>query len=154
MKFTTHEDIDLPVDAVFAGVTDFEGFERAAMRRGAEVQRLGDHARKGVGQAWHVNFRYRGRARDLVSEITHYEPPHRLRSLGGMGGIDSVLGIELIELAPNRTRLKADLELRPRTFGARLLLQSLKLARSALAKGFKRRVHDFARRLERGKPPR
>jgi len=154
MRFATHEDIDQPREAVFAAVSDFESFERAAMRRGADIRRLGEHVRKGIGQGWHVHFPYRGRSRELVSEITVFKPPCRLASLGGIGGIDCHLDIELIALAPARTRLKVDLVLKPRTMGARLLVQSLKLARGALAKGFKSRVHGFARRLERGKPPR
>ncbi|MDH3262879.1 MAG: SRPBCC family protein [Paracoccaceae bacterium] len=149
MRFTTREDIEAPVEAVFAAVSDFEGFERAALRRGAEVRRLGDHQRRGAGKGWLVHFRYRGRARELASEIVRFEPPHALTAFGGTGGIDGTLEVELTELAPRRTRLKLDLELRPKTIGARLFLQSLRLAKSSLTNRFKKRVHDFARRLER-----
>lgn len=154
MKFATHEDIGLPLDAVFAAVGDFASFERMAMRRGAEVSRLGDHRQPGVGQSWHVRFPYRGRSRELVSEITLYEPPHRISSLGGIGGIDCILDVELIELSSARTRLRVDLKLKPQTLGARLMVQSLKVTRSTLAKGFKSRVHKFARRLDEGRSPR
>ncbi len=35
MKFSTRKDIDAPIDHVFASVSDFQVYERAAMRRGA-----------------------------------------------------------------------------------------------------------------------
>lgn len=154
MRFTTREDIEAPIEAVFAAVSDFESFERAALRRGAEVRRLGDHKRKGEGQGWLVHFRYRGRARELASEIVRFERPHALTAFGGTGGIDGTLEVELTELSPRQTRMKLDLDLKPKTLGARLFLQSLRLAKSSLANRFKKRVHGFARRLEEGRPPR
>ena len=35
MKLSTREDIAASIDAVFAELTDFDGFERAALRRGS-----------------------------------------------------------------------------------------------------------------------
>ena len=40
MKFSTREDIEAPVDHVFAEVSDFAGFERRALRHGADITRL------------------------------------------------------------------------------------------------------------------
>lgn len=148
MRFTTREDIEAPIEAVFSAVSDFEAFERAALRRGAEVRRLGKHGRKGEGQGWLVNFRYRGRPRELASEIVRFEPPRVLTAFGGTGGIDGTLEVELTELAPRRTRMKLDLEMRPKTLGARFFLQSLRLAKTSLTNRFKKRIHKFARQLE------
>ena len=60
MKFSTTEDIAAPAEAVFDAFCDFASFERAAMRRGAEVQRLDHMAVPGVGMAWHAPFDMRG----------------------------------------------------------------------------------------------
>ena len=53
MKLATREDIDAPIEAVFEQLSDFDGFERAALRRGAEVRahrRADRHV--GAGMAW------------------------------------------------------------------------------------------------------
>lgn len=149
MRFTAREDMDLPADAVFAALSDFEGFERMALRRGADVRRTGD-------RAWTVRFRFRGKERVLRSEIAQSDPPTLLRTTGHSGGIDGVLRFDLMPLSPRRTRLTVDLDLTPTTLAARLMLQSLRLAKATLTQRFKLRVERFARDLEgrHGKSPR
>lgn len=146
MRFTTREDIGLPAETVFAAISDFDGFERAALRRGADVTRTGVAGEPGSG--WRVKFRHRGRERELVSTIARFEPPAGIASRGSVGGIDGVLAIELLVLAPERTRLVVDLDVTPRTLPARLALQSLRLAKGNLTRRFKTRVERFARELE------
>jgi uncharacterized protein YndB with AHSA1/START domain len=148
MRFTTREDIEAPVETVFAAVSDFAAAERQAMRRGAEVQRTGEHGRIGPGTGWVVQFRHRGRRRDLVTEIVRFDPPRALATTGHVGGLHADVTVELTLLSPRSTRLKVDVELKPRSFGARLFLQSLRLAKSRLTNRFKERVHTFARGIE------
>ncbi len=147
MRFTTREDIDLPPETVFDALSDFEGFERMALRRGADVRRTGE-------RAWTIRFRYRGKERVLQSEISRSEPPVRIETTGRSGGIDGVLRFDLLQLSPRRTRLTVDLDLTPTTITARLMLQSLRLAKGTLTQRFKLRVERFARDLEgrHGKP--
>lgn len=143
MRFTTREDIELPIGEVFAALSDFERFEREALRRGAEVE-TGDDP----GRSWTVRFRHRGRNRELVTRIETFDRPRRLATLGRIGGFEGRLGLDLTELAPRRTRLRVDLEVMPRSLTARLMLQSLKLAKSSLTARFRSRVRAFARQLE------
>lgn len=149
MRFTTREDIDVPIDALFAAISDFQGFERAAMRRGAEVTRTGAAPGSGVGESWTIRFRYRGRSRELVSRIERFEPSAGLTSSGRVGGFEGLLALDLSAQTPKRTRIRVDLDITPKTLTARLLLQSMKLAKSSLTHRFKTRVRTFAQTLER-----
>ena len=148
MKFSSREDVEAPVASVFAMLSDFETFERAAIRRGAEVQRVGDHDHPHVGQAWEARFMLRGRERDTRVTLIQYTPPTDMVFESQSGGLMTVLEIELIALSQKRTRISVNFEVKPRTLPARLIVQSMKLAKGRITKGFKLRVADFARDME------
>ena len=79
MKFSTKEDIDAPIDAVFDMLCEFDQFERAAMRRGAEVQRVDQLAEPGVGMLWEAAFDMRGKRRALQVEMDRFERPTEMK---------------------------------------------------------------------------
>ena len=56
--------------------------------------------------------------------------------------------MELLALSRNRTRLSVTIDLTPKSLSARLLLQSLKLAKNNLTRKFKLRVSEFAEVIE------
>jgi uncharacterized membrane protein len=148
MKFSAKEDIEAPIEQVFALVSDFESLERAALRRGAEVQRTDSMRKPGVGMRWMAAFMARGRQRKLDIEITEYESPNGMRFHSVAQGLETDMKVELVALSRGRTRLSVDLELKPKSISARLLVQSLKLARANLSKKFHLRMADYARDLE------
>jgi len=78
MKFSTKEDIEAPLEAVFEMMCDFETFERAAMRRGAEVQRTDTKTVPGVGMAWRAAFMLRGKRRQVELETVTFERPNEI----------------------------------------------------------------------------
>ena len=148
MKFSTKEDIEAPIEFVFSQLSDFQSFERSALRRGAEVQRLDGHRAPSVGMAWDVAFKLRGKMRQMQMELTRYDPPNGMvfSSLSPKMGGDMV--VDLVALSRGRTRLSVDIELHPRNLSSRLMVQSLKLARSSLTKRYHLRVAGFAKDLE------
>ncbi len=148
MIFDTKEDIEAPLDHVFGVITDFDSFERQALRRGAEVTRLDALTSKGVGMAWNIGFRMRGKDRKLHAEVTEYDTPNRTVIESRSPGLDGQLVAELVALSRNRTRLSLSIELKPQNLSARLLVQSLKLARGNLNKRFMVRVAEFAKDTE------
>ena len=52
MKFSSRDDINIPLSDVFTDVTDFATLERLAVRRGATVTRLDDLEVPGEGSQW------------------------------------------------------------------------------------------------------
>lgn len=144
MKFATKEDIECPIEHVFARAADFAGFERQALRRGANVRKTDSNERHGLGSGWDVNFKFRGKDRQLKAAITAWEPPNGYRITSTTSGIEAVVLVELVPLSRNRTRLSMSIELKPKTIGARIMVQSLKLARGTLQRRIELRVADFA----------
>ena len=144
MKFSTREDIDAPIEHVFAGVSDFQSFERAAMRRVTQVKRIDNKDIRGPGMAWQADFEFRGKKRSLEVVLEDFEEPTNLEFLGTSGGMSGSCEIELIALSPSKTRMRMALDLKPQTLSARLLVQSMKLAKGNLEKRFQARVTEFS----------
>jgi uncharacterized protein YndB with AHSA1/START domain len=149
MRFSTREDIEAPMEKVFAAVTDFDGFERQALRRGAEVTRQDTLGHTGVGSAWKFSFGYRGKPRTVEAKLVEFDAPNGFRADTSSGGMRGALAIDLLALSPNRTRLQVSIDLSATSLSSRLLLQSLKFAKANLSKRFSNRVWQFAQDIEK-----
>jgi len=148
MKFSTNEDIEAPIDEVFEMFCDFESFERSAMRRGADVQRTDRMTVPGVGMTWRAAFELRGKPRKIDLEMVTFDRPHEIVLESTSPGMVSRTSFELIALSRNSTRIRVELEVKPLNLSARLLVQSLKLAKNSLTKKFKLRVAEHAKVME------
>ncbi len=148
MKFSSREDIEAPIDYVFSRVTDFEAFERQALRRGGEVERVDNMQDIGNGAAWKVKFLFRGKPRNLRAEVATFDAPQLLQVQTDTQGLTGTTFIELVALSPRRTRLSIGLEMKPKSLTARLMMQTLKLAKTNLNRKFKLRVSEFAEQTQ------
>ena len=63
-------------------------------------------------------------------------------------GLEGTFQIELMALSRTRTRVAIALDIVPLNLSARLLVQSLKLAKTSLTKRFKLRVAEYAKTME------
>ncbi|MDU8910442.1 SRPBCC family protein [Aestuariicoccus sp. MJ-SS9] len=148
MEFSTREDIEAPNDRVFAAVSDFNAIERQVMRRGVEVRRIDDMTAPGPGMAWHARFRFRGKSREAEVTMTEYDPPQAMVFQTISGGLETRTELEFVALSRSRTRITMSVHLQPKTLSARLLVQSMKLARGNINKRFRVRMADYAKDLE------
>lgn len=148
MEFTAREDIDVPIEQAFEMITDFETFERAALRRGAEVTRVDDLSRPGVGASWTADFTFRGKHRHMKLKVTHFDHPNELGLHSVIKGLEADIKFELVALSRTRTRLIVWSGLSANSLSAKLLLQSLKLARGTLTQRLEKRITSLGRDME------
>ena len=145
MKFSTREDIDAPIEHVFAELSDFSTFERSAMRRGAQVRRMDTQDVRGPGMSWQADFALRGKMRYVLIELEEFEAPTHMGFSGKSPGLNGFCDIELLALSPNKTRMRLSVDIKPLTLSTRLLVQSLKLAKGSADKKFEDRIAEFSK---------
>jgi hypothetical protein len=146
MKLSAREDIEAPIDHVFDRVGDFALLERSAMRRGVEVVRNVVEGKT----TWALAFTFRGGARNALVTLEKVESPSLLVASFSSGGLAGQTIVELIALSRNRTRLRIAVEFVPQTLSARLMVQSLRLAKMTIMRRFKTRVAGIAEEIEEG----
>lgn len=148
MFLSAKEDIEAPIDHAFALMTDFDSVERTALRRGIDVQRCDSLTEPGAGMEWQVEFEFRGKMRSMTLKLSEFDTPQALSFEGVSQGMSGTVSVDLVAMSKTRTRMSVDLELEASTLSARLVLQSLKLARTKINKGFHLRVANYATELE------
>lgn len=148
MKLTGRKDIAASAEFVFSALTDFDSWERFAMRRGVDVSRTDTRTSPGPGMSWLVRFAFRGKSREAKIELVQIGPGSNLKVRGQSTNLEGDCHIEVIEMAAKRCRLHLSLDTRARTLGARLFLQSLRLAKGRVDKRFNTRMEALAAELE------
>lgn len=148
MKFSTRQDIDAPIGFVFEALSDFEARERAALRHGIEVTRADDLTAPAPGLAWRATFALRGKPQLLEMRLQDYVPPERMLFLAETKALFGSLSLDLMNLSPQLTRVIVGLELKPRTIAARVMLQSVRLAKHRAQARLERRVQSDAQEIE------
>lgn len=148
MKLSTREDIEAPLAFVFDTFADTEGWERAAMRRGAEVTRTDRVQGFGPGMAWNLGFTFRGKMRRAAVKLAAVDRPNSLTFQGFGSMADVTVQVDFVELSARRTRVTLGTEIKPRTLAARVFLQSMKLARGKLDRKYEARVGALCNEIE------
>ena len=149
MKIALKHDVALTAGQAFAAATDFAEHERAARRRGVQVTRTDRLPAPGPGAAWNIVFRLRGRERQMETTLTALDPPRQAVFGGSSQHLTIALVFAVVPLARDRSRLLADLDLRPRTLRGRVMIQSARLARGRIERTLRARFEQFAEALAR-----
>lgn len=130
MKFKVSEDVEAPQALVWARFTDFSGFEQDARARGATIIRVGNWTTATEGVEWRGDVTIRGKERALSAKVTRLAPKDLCLIESRVGGMACSYEMTLVPLSAEVTRVSLTLDLAADTLAARLLLQTLKLARS------------------------
>lgn len=148
MKLTAKQDIDAPVAFVYKVLTDFDSWERAAMRRGAEVNRSDKLRQPGLGMTWIAKFFYQGKDRTVTIRVDAMDPNVHLAMAVFSPVVEGQCKLDLLEMSAKRTRIQMALDTKPKTFGARLYFQSLKLAKGRVERNLQKRTASLAAEIE------
>lgn len=148
MKLSGRTDIEAPTAFVFSVLSDFDYWERAAMRRGADVHRTDKQKTIGPGMSWLVRFGWRGRERQLHMKLTALDRPNQIAFAGDGPSVIIGINCEIVELSAKRCRIIVQSEIKPRTLAARLFIQSMKLAKVKVARRYEARLKTAAEMIE------
>lgn len=129
MKFKVTEDVDAPRAMVWARLTDFSQMEQDARGRGATVTRVGNWTALAEGVEWRGEVTVRGKVRPLSAKVARLLPEDLCLIESRIGGMNCLYEIGFVAVTPEVTRVSVVLDLSAQTLTARLILQTMKLAR-------------------------
>jgi hypothetical protein len=129
MKFKVSEDVDAPRSMVWARLTDFSAMEQDARGRGATITRIGNWTDTAEGMEWRGEVTVRGKTRPLTAKVARLVPEEMCLIESRIGGMACVYEMSFVALTPEVTRVAVMLDLSAQTLTARLILQTMKLAR-------------------------
>jgi hypothetical protein len=144
MKFSARRDADASAEDVYAYITDYAAHESLAARRGIRIERINRPRAPADYPAWKAEFQYGGRERDVVIEVNTITPDEYIGSDVVYQSLGVHVDLELVPLARTRTRMIVKIELKPQSIKARLIVQSLRLAKGTIQKRLEKRLDALA----------
>ncbi|QBY02277.1 hypothetical protein E2K80_17300 [Rhodophyticola sp. CCM32] len=129
MKFKTAEDMDAPIGFVYEHMTDFAHFEADIRGRGGELRRVDGWTEAARGVRWRGVAAVRGKTRKIEAELVELTRDDMAVIEIAVGGMDARYQLAFIALSSNVTRVATELNLKPNTLTARLIIQTMKLVR-------------------------
>ncbi|WP_425091455.1 hypothetical protein [Tropicimonas sp. S265A] len=148
MQLRSTEILHGHIEDVFAALSDFAAAEAAAMERGLDVQRRDALGTPGEGMQWKVAFFARGRDREAEFELVKYTRPTGMRYEGHVGGLLFETSVACRVLDSNSTEVTVSTKLRARSMSAKVLLQSMKLARGRVVQRYRKGVRRLLHQVE------
>jgi uncharacterized protein YndB with AHSA1/START domain len=148
MKLTAKTDLEVPAAFVFATLIDHSAWEREAVRNGVEVERPSGSPDSGVGASWNIRGHFKGKARKVLVRIDELTPEQRLALSMDSPSMEGVSRIEVLVLSPRRSRLRTDLEVKPKTLAARLFINTMRLAKGRVQARFEKGLTQLGARIK------
>lgn len=148
MKLTAKIDLEVPAAFVFDTLTDNASWEREAIRNGVEVSRPPGAPDRGLGAAWQMRGHYKGKPRKVLIVIEELVQDQRIGLSLDSPSIDGTARLEVMVLSPRRSRLRVDLEIKPKTLAARLFVNTMRLAKGRVQARFERGLGQLGTRIK------
>lgn len=148
MIFETREEVDVPRDFAFERFSDFTRYEQAARGYGADIRRVQGFTKVTEGVSWRGSAVIRGKTRGVEATVKRLARPETAQIETVVGGMNVVVDLDFDELAPEKTLVRATAKLKATTLGARLILQTVKLARKKIQAKIDSRLVALANQYE------
>jgi uncharacterized protein YndB with AHSA1/START domain len=148
MKLTAKTDLEVPAAAVFASLVDHPAWEREAIRNGVEVERPAGTPATGVGAEWRIRGHFRGKARKVQVKIEEMTQDQRIALGLDSPSIEGATRLEIMVLSPRRSRMRVDLEIKPKTLAARLFINTMRLAKGRVQARFEKGLGRLGARIK------
>ncbi len=148
MKLTAKTDLEVPAAAVFASLIDHPAWEREAIRNGVEVERPAGTPATGVGAEWRIRGHFRGKPRKVQVKIEELTQDQRIALGLDSPSIEGTTRLEIMVLSPRRSRVRVDLEIKPKTLAARLFINTMRLAKGRVQARFEKGLGRLGARIK------
>jgi len=148
MKLTAKTDLEVPAAAVFASLVDHPAWEREAIRNGVEVERPAGTPATGVGAEWRIRGHFRGKSRKVQVKIEEMTQDQRIALGLDSPSIEGTTRLEIMVLSPRRSRMRVDLEIKPKTLAARLFINTMRLAKGRVQARFEKGLGRLGARIK------
>jgi uncharacterized protein YndB with AHSA1/START domain len=148
MKLTAKTDLEVPAAFVFATLVDHASWEREAVRNGAEVERPPGTPAAGLGAAWRIRGQFRGKPRKVLLKIEELVETQRVVLSIDSPSVEGSSRFEVMVLSPRRSRLRVDVEFKPKTLAARLFINTMRLAKGKVQAKFESRLAGIGGRIK------
>ncbi|SDY73127.1 SRPBCC family protein [Citreimonas salinaria] len=147
MQLTATQDIAAPRQAVFDLISDFDTLQARLVARGVDIEPVSPPG-AGALRSWRASFDLRGKPREAVVRLAAIEPPNRMVFEWQSSGLHGRSEVGLSALAETGTQVTLKTDLMPQTLSARLVVQSLKLARGKIESRLGGRMAAAAAEIE------
>jgi uncharacterized protein YndB with AHSA1/START domain len=148
MKLTAKTDLEVPASAVFAILSDHPSWEREAIRNGVDVERPAGTPSTGVGAEWRIRGHFRGKPRKVQVKIEEMTQNQRIALGLESPSIEGTTRLEIMVLSPRRSRVRVDLEVKPKTLAARLFINTMRLAKGRVQARFEKGLGRLGARIK------
>ena len=143
MRLASKTHVAAPVGFLHGRVTDFDHLEALARSFGATVERQFDGPPL-VGCIWDLVLTIKQHPRQMQTSLADWVPDQELTFDSQMQGLHIETRVTMAAEGAERSRLNIVIDMRPQTLKARVLLQTLRLARHRIEQGFDSRLEGFA----------
>ncbi|SDF07659.1 SRPBCC family protein [Limimaricola pyoseonensis] len=143
MELTTRQPVAAPRDFVFAQASDFDAFERLALRRGIAVDTRG----AGTARGWGAEVPIMGRTRRIEADLQRYDAPEGYEVLGRVSGVEVLVRVE-VSAAAEGAALGLSVRLGAQGMTGKMALQPLALMRGSLESRMAAKLEGYAREIE------